>query len=76
MLKLRDFLHSPQLDPLIEQLASDGPGLTVVAGLDPRPGVVPVSGDIFLLSGRSAYFSGVARLRFRSLQPPRSPGRR
>jgi serine phosphatase RsbU (regulator of sigma subunit) len=36
MLKLRDFLHLPQLDALIDQLIQDGPGLILLAGIDSR----------------------------------------
>jgi len=56
MLKLDDFFHLPQLDALVEQLVADGPGLIVVAGLDPRPQVEPAPGDGFLPSGRTAIF--------------------
>ena len=37
MLKLGDFFHLPQLEGLFERLVSDGAGLIIVAGLDPRP---------------------------------------
>ena len=56
MLKLADFFHLPQLDPLVEQLVADGTGLLVVAGLDPRPMSAPGAGDVFLPSGRSTIF--------------------
>ena len=56
MLKLEDFFHLPQLDTLVEQLVADGPGLTIVAGLDPRPLDLPAMSDGFLPSGRSAIF--------------------
>ena len=56
MLKLEDFFHLPQLDALIEQLVADQPGLTVVAGLDPRPLAAPASATGFLPSGRTAIF--------------------
>ena len=36
MLKLGDLIHLPQLDPLVEQLVADEPGLVIVAGFDPR----------------------------------------
>lgn len=42
MLELKDFIHLPELDPIIEQLAADGPGLIVVAGLD----TPSASGDV------------------------------
>ena len=56
MLELKDFLHLPQLDPLIEQMAADGPGLILVAGLDARPLAAAPDADTFLPSGRSAIF--------------------
>ncbi|MBN1262579.1 MAG: SpoIIE family protein phosphatase [Anaerolineae bacterium] len=34
MLDLSDFFHLPELDPLIDRLVNDVPGLIVVAGLD------------------------------------------
>jgi hypothetical protein len=37
VLTLKDFYHLPQLDTVVGQLVADGPGLIVVAGLDPRP---------------------------------------
>jgi serine phosphatase RsbU (regulator of sigma subunit) len=56
VLKLGDFFHLPQLDALIEQLVTDGPGLTIVAGFDPHSATAPVSGAGFLPSGRSVIF--------------------
>ena len=61
MLKLGDLVHLPQLDPLVEQLVADEPGLVVVAGFDPRLTSAPStpstsSKDGFLPSGRSAIF--------------------
>ncbi|MGD8793119.1 MAG: SpoIIE family protein phosphatase, partial [Anaerolineae bacterium] len=50
MLKLADLIHLPQVEPLVAQLVAGGPGLVVVAGLDPRP-VAPANG--FLPSGRA-----------------------
>jgi serine phosphatase RsbU (regulator of sigma subunit) len=55
VLELRHFVHVPQLDPLIDELVADGPGLSVVAGLDPRLDGVPGE-DAFLPSGRSTIF--------------------
>jgi sigma-B regulation protein RsbU (phosphoserine phosphatase) len=55
MLKLEDFIHLPQLDALIKQLVTDAPGLTVVAGLDPRPAPGEATTGI-LPSGRSTIF--------------------
>lgn len=37
MLDLGDFVHLPDIKPLIAELVASGPGLTIVAGLDPRP---------------------------------------
>ena len=56
MLELKDFFHLPEVDALFEQLAADGPGLIVVAGLDPRPLDPSPARDGFLPSGRSAIF--------------------
>lgn len=55
MLELKDFIHLPQLDALIDQLTAEERGLIVVAGLDPRPASqdAPLS---FVPSGRSAIF--------------------
>jgi sigma-B regulation protein RsbU (phosphoserine phosphatase) len=54
MLELRDLVLLPQAESLIEQLINDGPGLAIVAGLDPRP-LSPSRADIgFLPSGQSA----------------------
>ena len=56
MLELRDIFRLSQVEPLVEQLVTDGPGLTVVAGLDVRPEAgFPLPGR-FLPSGRSAVF--------------------
>jgi serine phosphatase RsbU (regulator of sigma subunit) len=52
VLELRHFLRLPQLDPLVERLIVDRPGLVVVAGLDPRPHP-GAEGESFLPSGRS-----------------------
>jgi sigma-B regulation protein RsbU (phosphoserine phosphatase) len=54
MLELKDFYHLPQVELLIEQVVVDGPGLIVVAGLDPRPLSPSSAGEGFLPSGRSA----------------------
>lgn len=57
MLELRHFLRLPELDPLVERLIADGPGLIVVAGLDPRPHAEGAE-EGFLPSGRA----GVLRI--------------
>jgi serine phosphatase RsbU (regulator of sigma subunit) len=59
MLDLGDFVHLPEIEPLIAELVSSGSGLTLVAGLDPRPlltqeGVLP--------SGRSTLFRILMRM--------------
>jgi sigma-B regulation protein RsbU (phosphoserine phosphatase) len=53
MLELKDFYHLPLLASLFEQIAGDGPGLILVAGLDPRPLSVSTEADGLLPSGRS-----------------------
>ncbi len=55
MFKLKDFMHLPQVDPLLQRLAACEPGLMLVAGLDPRPGLMSAS-STFLPSGRSMIF--------------------
>jgi serine phosphatase RsbU (regulator of sigma subunit) len=61
MLELKDFFHLPQVDALVEQLVADGPGLVVVAGLDPRPLAAPAAAGGFLPSGRSTIFGILVR---------------
>jgi sigma-B regulation protein RsbU (phosphoserine phosphatase) len=61
MLKLEDFTRLPQVEPLIAELVGDGPGLIVVAGLDPRPFVGPEDAVGFLPSGRGAIFRLLVR---------------
>jgi serine phosphatase RsbU (regulator of sigma subunit) len=56
MLKLRDFLHLPQLDPLINQLIQDGPGVILLAGVDARP-TPAMPGKALNPSGLSAMFN-------------------
>ncbi len=53
MLKLRDIFHLPVITPHIQELIADGPGVTLVAGLDPRP---TSANDLFIPSGRTAIF--------------------
>ncbi len=36
MLGLKDFIHMPQVDRLVERLVHDTPGIVLVAGLEPR----------------------------------------
>lgn len=61
MLDLKDFFHLPQLDAAIRKLEEDGPGLIVVAGLDPRPQVAPSVRGGFIPSGRPTIFRIVMR---------------
>jgi serine phosphatase RsbU (regulator of sigma subunit) len=64
MLELKDFFHLPEVDDLVARLAAEGPGLVVVAGLDPRPqaqGAAPQPGHAFLPSGRATFFGILAR---------------
>jgi serine phosphatase RsbU (regulator of sigma subunit) len=56
MLKLSDFVHLPDLDDAMAQLIAGGPGLAVVAGLDPRPAAPGHRRNQFLPSGRTAIF--------------------
>jgi len=53
MLRLDDLTHLPLLDPLVDEIMADRPGMIVVAGLDPRPVGMKVEGG-FLPSGRAA----------------------
>jgi serine phosphatase RsbU (regulator of sigma subunit) len=59
MLELKDFIHLPALDPLIGKLLADSAGLTVVAGLDPRPEVSEAAG--VPASGRATIFRILVR---------------
>jgi serine phosphatase RsbU (regulator of sigma subunit) len=56
MLEFKDFFHLPQLDPLVRQIVANGPGLVVVAGLDPRPLTTMPGEEGFLPSGRPTIF--------------------
>jgi serine phosphatase RsbU (regulator of sigma subunit) len=57
MLKLRDFVHLPELETMVDRIVMEGPGLIVVGGLDPRPASLPAIEDALLPSGRSAIFN-------------------
>lgn len=59
MLELKDFIHLPDLDPLIGKLLADSSGLTIVAGLDPRPEVTRAAG--VPASGRATIFRILVR---------------
>jgi sigma-B regulation protein RsbU (phosphoserine phosphatase) len=54
MLELKDLYHLPQAELLIAEIVAGGPGLIVVAGLDPRPQTPSPLVDGFLPSGRAA----------------------
>ncbi len=56
MLKLRDFLHLPQLDTLISQLIADKSGMIVLAGINART-LTSQAQDPFTPSGLSAIFN-------------------
>ena len=60
MLRLSDFVHLPELDEAFAQVVGSGPGLIVVAGLDPRPAVAVPRRNQFLPSGRTAIFRALA----------------
>ncbi|RPI51102.1 MAG: hypothetical protein EHM56_09960, partial [Chloroflexi bacterium] len=53
MLKLDDLTHLPQVEGLVAEIAAGGPGLVVVAGLDPRTAVLPRGEAGLLPSGRA-----------------------
>jgi len=61
VLTLKDVFHLPQLDTCIEQLVAAGPGLIVVAGLDPRPLTMSPDAAGFLPSGRATIFRILVR---------------
>ena len=63
MLTLDDFFHLPEVEPLLDRLVNDEPGLIIIAGLDPRPVSVPDDRAGFLPSGRST----IARIVLREL---------
>jgi serine phosphatase RsbU (regulator of sigma subunit) len=56
VLRLSDFVHLPDLDEAVTQLIGGGPGLIVVAGLDPRPATPGHDRNQFLPSGRTTIF--------------------
>jgi serine phosphatase RsbU (regulator of sigma subunit) len=56
MLKLRDFLHLPQLDDLVNQLVADESGLVVLAGIEARQ-LASDASDAITPSGLSAIFN-------------------
>ncbi|MBI5959056.1 MAG: hypothetical protein HY866_10000, partial [Chloroflexi bacterium] len=60
MLKLDDFLHLPQISTVFNEIVTEGTGLIIVAGLDPRPAVSGSPGG-FLPSGRSTIFRILVR---------------
>lgn len=56
MLRLDDFYYLPRLEPLIAQLLVPGPGLTVIAGSEPRP---DTPGSAPPPNGRTAVFRAI-----------------
>jgi serine phosphatase RsbU (regulator of sigma subunit) len=61
MLKLDDLTHLPPLEGLLAEIAAGGPGLVVVAGLDPRTSVLPRGEAGLLPSGRPTIWRMLAR---------------
>jgi phosphoserine phosphatase RsbU/P len=59
MLELKDFIHLPALDPLVGKLLANENGLTLVAGLDPRPEICEAAGVPG--SGRTTIFRILVR---------------
>jgi serine phosphatase RsbU (regulator of sigma subunit) len=72
MLKLSDFVHLPELDDAVAQLMAGGPGLIVVAGLDPRPAAAVHSRNQFLPSGRTAIFRALVGAMLEATPTPRA----
>lgn len=60
MLELSDIRHLPQLDAAVEALLADGPGLALIAGLDPIPAAAAAEG-LPLPSGRASLFRILTR---------------
>ncbi|MGD8398567.1 MAG: hypothetical protein PVG11_06895, partial [Anaerolineae bacterium] len=75
MLTLADLAHLPLIEPLVAEIVADGPGLVVVAGIDPRPlapgGSRAGSGGGFLPSGRATIW----RILFREIMEAHAGGR-
>ncbi|MCU0509014.1 MAG: SpoIIE family protein phosphatase [Anaerolineae bacterium] len=61
MLELSDIRHLPQLDAAVEELLADGPGLALVAGLDPPTSALSASEGLPLPSGRASLFRILTR---------------
>jgi hypothetical protein len=61
MLSLRDFFHLDQIEPIIDQIRQDGPGLIVVAGIDPRAHVQAGTATSIPASGRAGIFRILVR---------------
>jgi serine phosphatase RsbU (regulator of sigma subunit) len=70
MLELKDFIHLPQLDEWIGQIAMGGPGLTVVAGVDAH--LPATEKGVMIASGRAAVF----RVLLRQMLAEQDGGRR
>jgi hypothetical protein len=58
VLSFRDFSHHPQVDPIIEKLTHDGPGLILVAGMGNRAHIAQGGA---LPSGRAGIFRTLVR---------------
>ncbi len=56
MLSLSDLFYLPEAHALVKQLIADKAGLTVVAGIDPRPQSTLAPARAFLPSGRQGVF--------------------
>jgi serine phosphatase RsbU (regulator of sigma subunit) len=52
-LELKDIVHLREAEPLFEQIVTGGPGLVIVAGMDPRPHAATPDGEAVLPSGRA-----------------------
>lgn len=61
MLDLKDLHHLPRLDALLEEITNDAPGLTIVAGIEPRELSSAKPGGDFPSSGRALIFGILAR---------------
>jgi serine phosphatase RsbU (regulator of sigma subunit) len=61
MLKLDDLTHLPHVEGLLAEIAAGGPGLVVVAGLDPRTSILPRGEAGLLPSGRPTIWRMLAR---------------